>query len=695
MILLSLRLHNWRQFKGTTPEIKFSLPGSTPVTVIYGTNGAGKTSILNAFTWTLYNSTTRGFLYPNQIVNKAAIREAELGDLVEAWVELKFDHLGNKYAIRKTVIAKRGKTESSTNQRHDLTTVLQFCGPDGQWKAVTEIAESVGRVLPVDLHTYFFFDGERIERIVRPDSKEKADISNATKKLLGLEVLERAVRHLTAARKKLEREYALIGDAETTKLLEEKKKIEADVDNHKDRRHELNRNIDAQRRIKKDVEERQRQLEAVKGIQKRRDTLNREQEQRKISLKENSESLAGLISTRGYTVHVAEACVSYQRIIEEKRARGELPAGIKRQFVDDLLTRDRCICDRSLEAQSYTHARNAVAAWRQKAGLSDVEENAIRMGGEVKQLERQLSEFWTLTDEYEQRRASDRERISNIQRELDSIREDLQRSPKEKVSELENRSVAAEEAIEEAIEESGSRKVEISQKQKRIEKIDADIQRHEANKERQRIARDRVVAARQSIIRLKDSKVRFEVTFRKHLLEKIRALFRVISFAPYVPEIGDDYSLSLRESAGGVPLKVASSQGESQILSLCFIGAVIAVAKEYQARKEFLPGPAGSDYPVVMDSPFGSLGPTYREQIAKNVTELSDQVIILVTNTQWRGEVEKSMEDLIKLRYVLEYFSPKKDLPRETFDVGNTTYDLIKPSPNEYEYTKVVEVYHD
>ncbi len=166
----------------------------------------------------------------------------------------------------------------------------------------------------------------------------------------------------------------------------------------------------------------------------------------------------------------------------------------------------------------------------------------------------------------------------------------------------------------------------------------------------------------------------------------------MISYTPYIPEIADDYSLKLRESAGGMPLEVASSQGESQILSLCFIGAVIEIAKEYQARRDQSLGPDSSVYPIVMDSPFGSLGPTYRTQIADHITRLADQVVILVTDTQWRGEVEQSIKDRIGYLYILEYYSPKKDLPRETIEIGNTTHDLIKASRNEYEYTRVLEV---
>jgi DNA sulfur modification protein DndD len=110
--LISLRANNFRQFRGLTPEVLFGAPGDRPITVFFGTNGAGKTALLNAFTWTLYERTSRGFLLPDQVVNNAAIREARPGDDVEGWVEIKFEHLDYKYVIRRTSRVRRGATEA-------------------------------------------------------------------------------------------------------------------------------------------------------------------------------------------------------------------------------------------------------------------------------------------------------------------------------------------------------------------------------------------------------------------------------------------------------------------------------------------------------------------------------------------------------------------------------------------------------
>jgi DNA sulfur modification protein DndD len=99
-------------------------------------------------------------------------------------------------------------------------------------------------------------------------------------------------------------------------------------------------------------------------------------------------------------------------------------------------------------------------------------------------------------------------------------------------------------------------------------------------------------------------------------------------------------------------------------------------------------------YPIVMDSTFGRLVPTYRRQVADHITKLADQVVVLVTNTQWRGEVEQSLSNRTARAYVLVYYTTKADYQRETIRVDNKSYDLIRRSPDEFEYTQIEEVAH-
>lgn len=692
MKLLSLKLHNFRQFMGTSPEVLFGSSNDRPVTVFFGTNGAGKTALLNAFTWALYGTTSRGFSLPEKIVNNAAIREAKPNTIVEGWVEIKFEHLGSKYVLRKTGRVKRGLTDIEASYIGAPDAELQWAGPDGQWKKELSIEDAIGRVLPEDLHTYFFFDGERIERLVQPKDEERADIANATKKLSSLEILERAIRHVTAAKRTLETEYGRVGDEQTVQLIEEKRGVEESITVQTRRIRELEGNIVSHRKIEEEIQNRLRTLRTARELQERRDGLLRDKEAREASLKQVTQELAALISSRGYAQFLPAVCRTYHEVMSTMRQRGELPAGIKRQFVEDLLARNECICGRSLGHDAAPEARACVEGWRNRAGLADVEEKAIRMGAEVKQLEDHTALFWSQLDQCQRRRQADREELSRIESQLDEISQQLRHSGEEELGKLEARLQDTKSAIETDLIEKGTCAGHIKQLEKKLGEIETALNRHHATEARQKLAQRRFTAASEVINRITQSKQRFEKKFRADLCKKVSSLFDTISFTPYVPEIGDDYSLLLRESAGGMPLPVAASQGECQILSLCFIGGVISLVREYQARSERLPGPDSSRFPLVMDSPFGSLGPTYRRQVADHITRLADQVVLMVTTTQWRGEVEQSLRGRVGRSYVLQYFSPKPDVGSESIELAGRAHDLVKPSPNEFEYTQISEV---
>jgi DNA sulfur modification protein DndD len=102
--------------------------------------------------------------------------------------------------------------------------------------------------------------------------------------------------------------------------------------------------------------------------------------------------------------------------------------------------------------------------------------------------------------------------------------------------------------------------------------------------------------------------------------------------------------------------------------------------------------PDSSNFPIVMDSPFGSLDEMSRRHIARTIPKLANQLIVLVTKTQWRGEVEEEMAKIIGREYVLTYYSSKPDCEQDFIELGGEKYPLVRQSPNEFEYTEIMEV---
>jgi DNA sulfur modification protein DndD len=686
MKLISIQFCNFRQFYGKTPEIFISCVGRN-TTIIHGNNGAGKTTLMNGFTWVLYERFTAAFAAEEQLVNKRAISEAEPGKAVPCWVEVVFEHDSKRYQVKRLCRAYRNEAGIS-HGKSEL--YMMIAGDEGRWQPPPppqQPVDIINRILPESLHQYFFFDGERIDHIVREE--KKAEIAEATKELLGVEVLERAIRHLGEAKKSLETDLRGIGDPATKKLLRDKQKLEREMEQLAKRQAEIEEELLHQAELKKTLSSRLLELGGALQLQSLRNELETQRELIREQLKQANEVLQRSISTRGYTVLLSPAMAEFRGIVDGLRERGELPAGIKRQFVGELLERKRCICGAELTEGTQAHA--LVHAWMDKAGMADVEETALRMLTQVDEVEKQVPEFWGEVDRQQANINQWRAEISRIETQLDDTKKKLRNYPDENVSQLQTRLDEIESKISELNREAGSNKQQGESLKANIEGLGKQIDKLKMNELRQALAQRRIAAAQEAVERLTEVKSRLEKQFRLQLEKRVQEIFSEISFTPYVPKLNEKYELSLVENTAVGDAPVAASTGENQILSLSFLGGIIDRVREW-SKKNTLMGPDSSTFPIVMDSPFGSLDEISRRRVARAIPRLANQLVVLVTKTQWRGEVAEEMKDYIDREYVLVYNSPKPDCEEDGIELNGERYPLVRQSPNEFEYTEIIEV---
>lgn len=625
MKLLSLQLYNFRQFYGQTPKLVIASGDRRKITVIHGNNGAGKTGLLNAFTWVLYEKFTAAFASEEQLVNKRSIAEAEVGATIECWAEVVFEHSGTQYQAKRVCHSYKQK-DGVEQGESELRLLAQ--NEMGRWLPTSYHPEDViGRILPESLHRYFFFDGERIEQIVR--SNKKAEIAEATKILLGVEVLNRSVKHLGEARKSLEKELAQIGDPETQKLLKQKEKLEQDCDRLLERQEEIEQELGHQDKIKQTTGQRLRELADVEQLQQRRDDLEAQEKLTREKLKQSRANLRQAVSSRGYMVLLGDATAQFRKLVDGLRQRGELPADIKQQFVQDLLTHHRCICGTELSEGSEPHRH--VTAYLDKAGLADVEETVIRMGAQVDAIDRQVPEFWQEVDQEQANINQFKMSLSHVEEALESIREKLRQSPSEDIRNLQNRMDEVEQKIRELTLDQGANQQQIKEWETQMEGLGRQIEKHRMSEARQEQVQRRIKAAEDAIARLKQVQEGLGQLFRLQLEKRVQEIFSQISFTPYVPKLNEKYELTLEETMAGRPALVAASTGENQILSLSFIGAIIDRIREWSKGKSGVLMPDSSTFPIVMDSPFGSLDEIYRRQVARAIPVLANQLVVLVT----------------------------------------------------------------
>ena len=686
MKLTSIKLCNFRSFYGTTPEMLLAGGDVQNTTIIHGNNGSGKTSLLNAFTWVLYEKFSAAFASIEQLVNKRAIAETQKGQAVECWVEIGWEHEGKRYRLRR---ACRGYKNDGDFDASKTQLSMWVGGDDGKWNIqYQQLDDIINQILPATLHQYFFFDGERIEQITRSD--KKAEIAEATKIFLGVEVINRSIRHLGDAKKTLENELKAIGDSEIKQLLRQQEKIERERERITKRQTEIKEELEYQQTFKKETSNRLRELSAAKELQERWQDLESQKAANQEEYKKTKEALKKVISARGYTVLLSETTSQFREIINDLKQRGELTSGISREFVNDLLNSQRCICGAELHEGNHSHTH--VSTWLNKAGSSAVEETAIRMIAQVDEIDKQAIGFWEEVDREQNRINQLRQSISQIEGDLDNIQERLRKDANEEISSLQKRLDEIESKIDELNREQGANQQQIAQLTTEIEGLNKQIAKQKLNEDKQTLAQRRINATQDAIERLTEVRNRQEQQFRLQLEKRVQEIFMEISVTPYIPKISDKYELTLVENTTGIEAPVAASTGENQILSLSFIASIIDKVREWSEKRKMMMIPDSSTFPIVMDSPFGSLDENSRRHIAKTIPQLANQLIVLVTKTQWRGEVEAEMTNRIGREYVLTYYSSKPDCEQDYIELSGERYPLVKQSPNEFEYTEIIAV---
>lgn len=662
MILQSVRIKDFRQYQGEQ-SLRFSTSKDRNVTVIYGANGAGKTALLNAFTWVLYGLHTPAFEQPEDLINHTAWRKAEAGEKVEASVSLVFEDEGQTYTVERTTSARK-EADGSKVPLQDAEVSLRFIDESGRDHVRDNPEKSIRQILPDRLHSFFFFDGERIEKLA---SKEAyADIEDAIKTILGVTIVERAIRHLDQAGEDLSKEAAAVGSDDDKRLNEALERIRADMALVTKERVELARENKARsEEISKVYAELAGKKEAHE-LQREREERQAELEQAEDEIGSSKRSLADAVSRNGHLAFLEGLVRTVEGRVEERRTRGEIPSAIKLQLIQDLLSDGKCICGRELaEGQDpYT----CVEAWKERAGDGLSEEAWIRVGADAGRVYGDRDSLYDYLRETNEELERHKIRRQAIREQLDEIQETIGKIDSEEIRKLEQRR----EQLTEDSRHATMRIGVLNDKQRTLEaelnETERAILKVETKNAEAKLAKRRVAVAREARTALQSIFESETSAVRKSLDEKISRLYAETSYKDYKAQLNEDFQLRLTKPRDG-DSEVARSSGESQILSLAFVAAVADFARQRTEQRtsaeEILGGFSGGIFPVVMDSPFGKLDVSYQKRVAESIPRLAPQVIVMVSKSQGLGAVKDVLLPRVGKQAVIRHSTGDRDKQEE------------------------------
>ena len=652
MQLKQLKLQNFRQFYGRQ-SISFSTDPEANVTVIYGSNGAGKSTLMNAFLWLFYEDIN--LPRSGRIVSERGMAEAAVGEQIPVSVTLEFDHEGEQFTAAREYAVRKGGTDDLEGEVTNEQLTVEYIDDAGNWKQRPNPENTLRQILPERLQDIFFFDGETINELAQSGSQDR--IQSSIRNIMGLEIIERGVRHLGHVEGEFEDVMEKHGSDELSELVDRKQSLDAKIDSLETRRDTATESLEETESELEMVKQRQTELEGSSDLQQEREELNDEKDTLQEDIEKINTSLEGEISDDGHLVFALPAIEETAQMLREKRQKGEIPSEIKGHFVDELLELGECICGRPLVSGSEPH--DAVQGWKARAGSDELEQVAMQIAGRLTEMGEGQQELFETVESALQRRGAKQSRVTEIAGRLEDISTMLSDKNTEEIGKLEQRRVDLSDSINEFNRKIGGIEKELTAQQTELETVEDDISEARDKNQMAEQANRRRLAAKQLREQLEDLFKRYQDQVRENVNDRVNEIFSNIIAKDYYAEIADDYSLRILKDVNQTEaVSVAKSTGERQVASLSFIASLVSLAREQHERDEESTFFTGGIYPTVMDSPYGYLDPTYQRKVSQMLPKMSDQVVVFVTQSQWSDAVESELDAVAGYKFQLDYQNP-------------------------------------
>lgn len=191
MKIKTIEYRNFRNFKDYGC-IKCSTDGR--ITIIYGKNGDGKTTLHQLIQWILYNDVHFNLTTDKKkLYNMEFEKECPYQQEFEVYGSIEFEHNTCEYSLARTHIFRR---EIETKKISETVTLLKKDGDDN-WITLSNPDEVINDLLPTGLSDYFFFDGENMIADLKRKGKESAkNLRTALYSIFDLDILECAVKDI-------------------------------------------------------------------------------------------------------------------------------------------------------------------------------------------------------------------------------------------------------------------------------------------------------------------------------------------------------------------------------------------------------------------------------------------------------------------------------------------------------------------
>ena len=613
MRIKSIEYENFRNFKDHG-IIKCSTDGK--VTIIYGKNGDGKTTLHQLFQWIIYgqvkfNKTTTDHLY-----NLSFESEQEYGNIFDVMGRIDFEHDGEQYSLTRKFTYKKGLDDS---EKIGEEVSLQKMDDDYNWKRVERPQETIEKLLPSGLSEYFFFDGESMIADLRVKGKDSASkLRKALYSMFDLDVIESALEHIGRTDLKTTVLGKLYLSKGTIASGSQIAAVKTNIENAQNVITETEQKITDAKKEKEEKKELITKISEQIGSTKskadyenQRKTLKRQRDMFLNNATSDQSHFGDTIMEMFLQLLISKSVMDAKGKLNLKVNSTSLPAGVNKRLITYLLkmSTTTCICGHELCEQEREHIKEYLSLLPPRSYSSmyhDFTRTAAQWGN-----------------------GYDKEKIENIiKRVLDN--QELAAECDKKIKELDEAEKQSRD-VEDLI-------VTRQQAEERVKELDQSIIALEGKNEKYKLYLKKQMkeyddltsgneAGQKVALKIEIMEAvaehftkkleRAAIDYSEKLQNNIQMLLNNMLTSRRTVSVSQEFAVRVTDSFNDE----SKSEGQFAVVSFAYIGGILKMLKDDE-------GLNAKEYPLVLDGPFSKLDPDQRQNVVNMLPEFAPQVIV-------------------------------------------------------------------
>ncbi|WP_418585581.1 AAA family ATPase [Intestinibacter sp.] len=660
MRINSIKLKDFRQYYGEQ-ELNFQGPSDKNINIILGQNGEGKTGIFRAVIFALFGQSELSGEEKNtkknrnkdiiHLVNFNKLEE-EKDNSVEAYVEVTFEHKDQKYIIKRSIIEMKELDGSiiTDDESSVEMTIIDSCGNVNPNKITDneEVQNILSNILDKKLKDFFFFDGEKIENLSKPNQETRKEVKSGIIKLLQIDTITKAIELLGSMENK--QNNKIKKNTSNTKLQSMKSELEQLQDRKQtlqnDKSNIENEIINCKELIKS-YKEKLSQNQDIKKVYEDIDILEKTIEDKNQTLESINKRAQILLKDQGGNLLLEDYIISVKNFLGQDDIVNEYSIRITLDLIEEILNQGECICGHKFEIDSYNYKKLDELRYKYKKS----------------ELSMFVRDFTNLINEYYLEKDEKDEELKNLLKETDLIDDEIEKllirvnKLNETIKGYSNNETNLKQmekdlsTYESKIKELENKRQNIIYNIENIDNKTKELDKKIKIEEKQEVALKNDVKKKDYITRLKKGFDDILDDYSSNMREKI-SIETTKTFKALISEndidmvknivINHEYEIQVYGWNGKLITSDVSA-GQRQIISLAFVTALAKVASGSQNMM---------NVPLFMDTPFGRISGVNRDNLIKYLPNLTKQWILLMTDTEFTRTEEREFKSTNKINNI-------------------------------------------